>query len=159
EEFVIHGLTQAATLATVAALHLFHIAAVQHGNVIELKNGLLGVDEACSGIRSLQATLVVSLFFSEIYRAPWPRGILLVLCGALIAFLCNVGRTLALSAVAAKSGVEAISGWHDPLGFAALAICLALVWGVARLISGAPSKLRPTKAPVANSLPRGLVFS
>jgi exosortase len=159
EGFVVQGLTQAATVVTVAALHLFHIAAVQHGNVIELKSGLLGVDEACSGIRSLQATLVVSLFFGEIYRAPWPRRILLVLCGALVAFLCNVGRTFALSAVAAKDGVEAISSWHDPLGFTALALCLVVVWGVARLISGPPPKLMPSKARAANFLPQGLAFS
>jgi exosortase len=159
EGFVVQGLTQAATVVTVAALHLFRIAAVQHGNVIELKSGLLGFDEACGGIRSLQATFVVSLFFCEIYRGPWPRRILLVLCGALVAFLCNVGRTIALSAVAAKNGVEAISSWHDPLGFAAFAFSLVVVWGIARLISGPPPKLMPSKAADANVLPRGLAFS
>jgi exosortase len=159
EGFVVQGLMEAATATTVAALNLFHIAAVQHGNVIELKSGLLGIDEACSGIRSLQATLVVSLFFGEICRAPWSRRILLVLCGALVAFLCNVGRTFVLSAVAAKDGVEAISGWHDPLGFAAFAFCLVVIWGLARLISGPPPKLMPSKAAAANVLPRGLAFS
>ena len=82
-----------------------------------------------------------------------------MLSAALIAFLCNVGRTFALSAVAARDGVEAISGWHDPLGFAAFTFCLVVIWGVARLISGSPPKLRPSKAPPANFLPRSLAFS
>ena len=63
------------------------IPAVQHGNVIEVKIGLVGVDEACSGVRSLQATLMVSVFFGELYCASWLRRIVLVLCGAPIAFL------------------------------------------------------------------------
>ena len=69
EDFVIQGLTEAATVVTVASLNLFHISAVQHGNVIEVKTGLVGVDEACSGVRSLQATLMVSLFLGELYSA------------------------------------------------------------------------------------------
>jgi hypothetical protein len=49
EGFVIQGLARVATIVTVAMLNLFRIAAVQHGNIIEVKTGLLGVDEACSG--------------------------------------------------------------------------------------------------------------
>jgi exosortase len=158
EGFVIQGLTQAATEFTVAILNLFHIAAVQHGNVIDVKTGLLGVDEACSGIQSLQAIFVVSLFLGEMYRAPWPRRIALVLCGAPIAFLCNVGRTFALSAVAAKSGVQAVSSWHDPLGLAVFALCLLLVWGIARLISGPLPRPIPSKTVAVNVFPRHLVL-
>ena len=147
EGFVIQGLTQAATVVTVAALNIFHISAVQHGNVIEVKTGLLGIDEACSGIRSLQATLMVSLFFGELYRASGLRRAVLVLCGSLIAFLCNIGRTFLLSTVAAKDGVEAVPNWHDPLGIAVLAVCLLSVWVLARLISGSSPKLLSSKAP------------
>jgi hypothetical protein len=55
--------------------------------------------------------------------------------------------------VAAKHGVEAIPNWHDPLGFAALAICLLLVWGLARLISGPLPKLLPSKTRVLTPFP------
>jgi exosortase len=158
EYHVIQGLAEAATTVSVAILNLFHIAAVQHGNVIEVKTGLLGVDEACSGIRSLQATLVVSLFFGEIYRQSWLRRIALVLFGALIAFLSNVGRTVALSAVAAKDGPEAISKWHDPLGFLTFAVCLLLIWGLVRLISGRLPKLMPSKTAEVITFPKRVAF-
>jgi hypothetical protein len=70
-----------ATSVTVELLNLFHFPAVQHGNVIEVRTGFLGVDEACSGIRSLQATLMVSLFLGELYRASWIRRAILILIG------------------------------------------------------------------------------
>src|ERR1700674_1988553 len=52
ETFVTQSLMQAAASVTVQALHLFNIPALQYGNLIEVKTGLLGIDEACSGIRS-----------------------------------------------------------------------------------------------------------
>ena len=41
------------------------MAAIQRGNLIELSTGVLGVDEACSGIRSFQSTLMAALFLDE----------------------------------------------------------------------------------------------
>jgi exosortase len=159
EEFVIQGLTQTATLITVTSLNLFQIWALQHGNLIEVKTGLLGVDEACSGIRSLEATLMVSLFLGELYRTNWQRRVLLVLSGVLIAFLCNVGRTFLLCSVAAKSGTEAISKWHDPAGFVILSICFFVLWGLAHFISGTPARLEPSKAFASRPFPRGLIIA
>src|SRR5271165_180630 len=74
------------------------------------------------------------------------RRVLLVLSGVLIAFLCNVGRTFLLCSVAAKSGTEAISKWHDPAGFIILSICFFVLWRLADFISGTPARLEPSKA-------------
>src|SRR5271166_2157016 len=145
EDFIIQGLTQTATLITVASLNLFHIWALQHGNLIEVKTGLLGVDEACSGIRSLEATLMVSLFLGELYRTDWQRRVLLVLSGVLIAFFCNVGRTFLLCSVAAKSGIASMSKWLDPAGFIILGICFFALWGLARFLSGSLPRLQSSK--------------
>jgi exosortase len=153
EDLVVHGLTRAATVATVGALNLFAIPAIQHENLIEVKTGLLGVDEACSGIRSLQAIFMVSVFLGELYRASKRRRILLILCGALIAFLCNIGRTFSLAAFAAKEGTEAIANYHDPLGFTVLAIALLLLGSLARLISGPLPKLPSSTVPAPRPLP------
>src|SRR5205823_5525377 len=90
EDSILQGLTEAATRLTVGCLNIFHIAAIQHGNLIEVNTGLLGVAEACSGLRSIQATFMVSLFFGELYRASGVSRVALVLSGAVIAFLCNV---------------------------------------------------------------------
>jgi exosortase len=159
ENFIIQGLTQAAAFITVASLNLFHIWALQHGNLIEVKTGLLGIDEACSGIRSLEATLMVSLFLGELYRANWQRRVLLVLSGVLIAFLCNVGRTFLLCSVAAQNGTEALSKWHDPAGFTILSICFFALWGLTHFISGTPKRPEPAKSFAPRPFPRGVVVT
>jgi exosortase len=145
EVFISQSLMQVATSVTVGSLHLFNIQALQHGNVIELKTGLVCIDEACSGVRSLQATIMVSLFLGELYRATWQRRVILVFSGVLIAFLCNVGRTFLLCWVAAKNGIGSMSKWHDPAGFIILGICFFVLWGLARFLSGTPPRLQPSK--------------
>jgi exosortase len=147
EYLVTRGLTRVATSVTVASLNLFHIAATQHGNLIELQTGSLGVDEACSGIRSIQAALMVTLFLGELYQASARRRLALVISGMIIAFLCNVARTFLLGAIAAKYGVDSVSNWHDPAGYLFLALCFVFIWGLARLVGGRLPELQPTNAP------------
>ena len=52
----------------VEALNAAGLPALRQGNVIEIGAGRVGIDEACSGIRSFQATLMLALFFGEFYR-------------------------------------------------------------------------------------------
>ncbi len=66
EQKIIQGLMQAVTAINVFGLHVGGVPAVQHGNVIEVGSGLIGIEEACSGVRSLQATLMISLFLGEL---------------------------------------------------------------------------------------------
>ena len=143
---VIHGLTTLSTTFTVGVLNGLQIHAVQRGNVIELATGAIGIEEACSGIQSLQASVMLSLFLGQLYRGSILRRTALVFCAGLAAFACNFGRTLALSMIGAKQGIDAISAWHDLLGYAVLTVCFLLVWGIARVICG-PLAIRATAAP------------
>ena len=129
---------------TVQALHLFGIPALRHGNLIDVKIGLLGINEACSGIRSFQATLMVSLFLGELYQMSWRRRLVLVFSGIWIAFLCNAVRTFLLSWVAAEKGIGSVSLWHDPAGFTILGVCFFGLWGVAHLLAEEPRVLKPS---------------
>jgi exosortase len=158
EIFIVQGLMRGVTSVTVGVLNLFHIPALRHGNIIEVRGGLLGINEACSGIRSLQATLMVSLFLGELYRATWQRRVLLVLLGLIIAFLSNLGRTLLLCWIAAKDGVESVSRWHDPAGFSVLGICFLVLWALAGLLFGNPLRLRSSHTSTLLSLPRRLLI-
>jgi exosortase len=158
ELFVTQGLMHAATWATVQSLHLFRISALQHGNLIEVKTGLLGIDEACSGIRSFQATLMVSLFLGELYRGNRQQRCSLVVFGVLLAFLCNVGRTFLLSWIAAEKGVGAVPIWHDSAGFAILGICFLVLWGIAHLLLGAPQPLECSSLAAPMTFPRRQLF-
>jgi exosortase len=128
EQFVVQHLMSAETAINVSMLNLVGIPALQQGNVIEVGSALIGIEEACSGVRSLQATLMVSLFLGELYSFNNLARVILVAAGALLAFFCNLVRTAILVWIGAHQGTEAIEKWHDPAGMTILLVCLAGLW-------------------------------
>jgi len=136
EAFLVQTLTRLNVSATVEVLGWFGIPALQHANVIEVATGDVGVDEACSGIRSFQATLMISLFFGEFYRLNVVRRAVCVLAGFALSFLFNMARTTLLTWVAAKKGVAAVAGWHDPAGVTILVACFLTLWLAAVWLRG-----------------------
>ncbi len=133
---LVQGLTRADARLVVEALGWLGVPAVQQGNVIQVRAGTVGLDEACSGIRSFQSSLMVSLFLGELYRLTAPRRAVLCLSGFALAFLFNVARTFALTWVAARQGTAAIATWHDPAGFSILVACVAGLWLLSLLLKG-----------------------
>src|SRR6266478_6960059 len=117
EQVVVQDLMRAVAAINVSLLNIGGIPALQHGNVIEVGSGLIGIEEACSGVRSLQATLMISLFLGELYSLTTARRLFLVAAGALLAFFCNVVRTAILVWIGAQRGPNSIEAWHDPAGF------------------------------------------
>ncbi|MFL6583033.1 MAG: exosortase/archaeosortase family protein [Chthoniobacterales bacterium] len=130
EQFIIQGLMRADAAINVEVLTALGIPAVQLGNVIEVGSGFVGIDEACTGIRSLQATLMVSLFLGEFYNFNVARRVVLVCAGAVLAFVCNLARTFLLVYVGAEHGSAAIKNWHDPAGMTILVACMFGLWGL-----------------------------
>ena len=135
EQIVIQGLMRIDALINVEVLTAIGIPAVQLGNVIEVGSGFVGIDEACTGIRSLQATFMVSLFLGEFYGFSVLRRFILVLAGAALAFVCNLVRTFLLVYLGAEHGFQAIKNWHDPAGHTILAVCLLGLWGLSCVLS------------------------
>jgi len=148
ELVLIQNLMRAVAWGTVELLGCFGIAALQHGNVIEVGTGMLGIDEACSGVRSLQSTFMAAIFLGHLYRCSLPRRFALIGIGIALALLCNLGRATFLAWEAARHGMDAIAKYHDPAGFTILTICFVLVWVAALLIAPAPSATRgPNRSP------------
>ena len=127
---LIQGLTRVDTNITAELLGWLGIPAMPHGNVIEVATGMVGIDEACSGIRSFQATLMISLFLGEFYSLGALRRVLCVFAGFALSFLFNLARMSLLVWVAARKGVEAIASWHDPAGVTILVACFFSLWGM-----------------------------
>jgi exosortase len=125
---LIRGLTATIAWATTEVLGFAGIPCLLHGNVIEVGSGMVGIDEACSGIRSFQASLMVALFFGEIYNLVLARRLLLVLAGIACSLQFNLLRTTLLAFLAATKGVSAITSWHDPASVAILLSCFFVVW-------------------------------
>ena len=121
----------------VEALHWLGYPAEQRGNLIAIPGSLLGVEEACSGIRSLQSNIMVALAVGEFFRLTIPRRILLFLVGLGAALGGNAIRSLTLSVAACKSGSDAVDNIHDGTGLAVLAISSAIVLLAGKLLSPA----------------------
>jgi exosortase len=136
EHVIIQGLMRADAAINVEVLNAIGIAAVQLGNVIEVGSGFVGIDEACTGIRSLQATLMVSLFLGEFYGFKLARRLVLIVAGAVLAFVCNLARTFLLVWLGAEHGIESIKSWHDPAGMSILVACMFGLWGVSMFMRG-----------------------
>lgn len=88
------------------------------GNLIRLSNCTVGVDEACSGIRGLQSSVVVSLFLGQFLRLKIPIRLLLVFASIIFAFGLNLIRASFLAHLSASKGTDMASKWHDPIGIA-----------------------------------------
>ena len=130
-----HGLTQGlmrvVAASTVELLGWFNIPAFQHGNLIEVSTGVVGISEACSGIRSFQSTFMAALFLGELNQLRWTRRLLLLAGGVAMAFCFNVVRTVTLTWRASAAGIAALEKWHDPAGLLIFFACFACLWAVA----------------------------
>ncbi len=131
EQAIIQNLMRGVASVTVDLAGLASIPALRHGNLIEVSSGMVGVDEACSGVRSLQTTLMVSLFLGELYAFNAGRRLALVVAGFLLALPANVSRTFFLVWVATRHGFEALHRAHDGAGVVVISMVLPLLWGVA----------------------------
>ncbi len=153
ENAIVQGLTRAVAYAAVEIASWVGIGAYQLGNVIQLPNGIVGVDEACSGVKTLQAAIMVALFLGELLRLTAQRRLLLLLLGAAWVFACNVARATTLVLVAATRGLDALKEWHDPIGTAVLVLgmagLVAIAWLLGRNVE-APLDRESGAAPVTS---------
>lgn len=101
---------------TLQAAHLLGIYAERAGNVIVLSKGMVGVEEACSGIRSFQSSLMVAFFLGELQRMKFRERALLLAVALAIAMVLNLARTLTLTLITAWRGPESFASLHDTVG-------------------------------------------
>lgn len=149
------GLQEAITVGVVETLRLVGIPAMRAGNVINLGHTAVGVEEACSGVRSLVSCVLAGLVLSALLlRSPGRRAVL-VLAAAPLALLTNFGRSLTLTLLA-RNGVDISGAWHDGLGFAVLGVTTALLaWMAVALEAREAAAGRPDGAAGANTTERG----
>jgi exosortase len=144
------GLQLWVTSSVLATLHLLGVAATQNGNLIELGRTTVGVEEACSGVRSLISCVFAGFFFSAaVVRRPWARALLIALAAPL-ALAMNFLRSLTLTLLV-NDGVDISRTWHDATGYAVLGLTALILGGLALILargekSGIPT---PVIAPAA----------
>jgi exosortase len=128
EQPITAGLMQAVAGATTAVLHWFGIPAQTTGGAITLRTGVVGITEACSGMRSLQAGIMFGLAMGEWFLLRPLRRIALLLIAIAFALITNLIRTVTLSLHAEWHGLDAVEKIHDLTGTLAVIVLVIAIW-------------------------------
>jgi exosortase len=131
------------TKVTIVVFGLFDFLGFElerEGNVLILPDGQVGVEEACSGIRSLTACLFAGSFLAAVFLDRFWKKILLVAAAMIFAVITNLMRSLFLTYWAYQNGAQSIDDdWllplvgnigtvHDVTGMAILGVtCVGLI--------------------------------
>src|SRR5207249_12258033 len=134
---VIEGLMRSVAAIAAEVLAMFGIPAQAEGNLMRLPSGLVGVNEACSGVRSLQTSIMIGLLFGELKRLSLWQRIFLVVAGVGIALLANFLRVLFLVSMASRAhDFSVVNKWHDLAGYGILVLVfigtMAIAWRLGR---------------------------
>ena len=134
ESGLIQGLMRVVAFLTVECAGWLGIPAVQRGNLIEVGVGIVGIDEACSGVNSLQSALMISLFLGEQHRLSIFRRLGLLAGSLVFVILANLTRTTFLVWVTARHGLFEMEKWHDSAGLIVMGVVLSAMFVLAWLI-------------------------
>jgi exosortase len=141
--FLLHRVTiplqQVAAIISTAALHVMGVTVQRQGNVLTFPAGQLGVDEACSGIRSLAVLTAVVLAMIHFNRPTRRGSVLLLLAIVPLAVLTNAVRVF-------TSGIFFAIGWkqlthggpHELLGLFTFALAIGGLAALTSLLSQRP---------------------
>ena len=148
EQWLTLELSLLAAKVTGALLNLGGILALVDGNNIEIDTGVLGVEDACSGVRSFQSSFMVALLLGEWFGFRPGGRIFLCVAGLVTAYALNIARMIFLCLTAYfGGGVSVVDQWHDPAGFAILLASMALLWLLSLAMGLLPGSRRPEPPP------------
>ena len=148
---IIQGLMRIVAHVAAETAMLLGTPAQVEGNLIRVSNGLVGVNEACSGIRSLQTALMIGLLFGELKRLSVLRRLALVAGAVAIALLANFFRAVFLVQVAATKSISEAGHWHDTAGYTIIMLVFVSTMGLAywlgrkkaSVVAGVPAEPKP----------------
>lgn len=147
------------------AFDLLGYAIAREGSVLKLPSGDVGVEDACSGIRSLTACLFAGSFLGSVYFQSFWKKVFLVGTAMLFAFINNIFRSLFLTAWAYAKGPTGLDGHvylfgmdlgnvHDFTGWVVLAVTVVCLLLLVKLFSirfeYEPEELPPYENPPAD---------
>jgi exosortase len=135
EQPVVSSLIRWVAQTTTELLHWFGIEAQTSGGAIALRSGLVGISEACSGVRSLQAGIMFGLAMGEWFLLRPARRLVLLGAAVVLALATNLIRTLALSLHAEWHGVDSLDRVHDLIGNVVITALIVGIWIAGKLLA------------------------
>jgi exosortase len=124
-----------AARGAVGVAHVVGVPVVREGVNLHFTDGVLAVENACSGLRSLMALLALGALFAYLATGPvWSR-ILLFLLALPIAVIANLMRVSGLCVYAGMAGVDKAAGvFHDIGGYVLFALAFVLLTCCKRIL-------------------------
>ena len=133
----------------IVVYHTFDLlgyAVVREGSILKLPLGDVGVEDACSGIRSLTACLFAGSFLGAVYFSEFWKKAFLVGTAMLFAFINNIFRSIFLTGWAYAKGPERLESHvvlfgmdlgnvHDFTGWVVLGITVVCLLMLVKLFS------------------------
>ena len=116
ESWVVLSLSNQIGYITGELLLLLGYPAEVMGSLIRVDQTDISINNACSGIRSLQNLISFAIFFSIYFRHSLFFFCLSLFCACGITFFFNSLRALSLSLVSLEMGNEIQQEWHDSIG-------------------------------------------
>jgi exosortase len=112
------------------------IPVYREGNMLYFVQTQLEVAEACSGIRSIMALMMLSMLFCSLSRAGWWRKAFLIGAAIPIAMLGNIARVTGTGILAHYYGDEVARGFlHEFSGIAVFVLGLVLLYGLFSVVN------------------------
>ena len=131
-------------VATGEILNWLGVAAEVNGKIIRVGSCVLGVEEACSGLQSLQSALMVALAGGEVFRSRVRKRLVLLLGAGGVAVGGNLVRAVTLGMIGSRLGSQEVDHWHNLLGMGIMVAVVLSVWWMASRTGMPPSsKLSP----------------
>lgn len=132
--------------ANLAVFEFFGLVIEREGNILVLPTGMVGVEDACSGIRSLTGCIFAGAFIAAAFLKTPIRKFFFMLTAAALAVLTNLARSITLSAWAYVEGCDAVRGTvHDAAGYVELAVTTILLLCLVPLFNYQLPKIAPSK--------------
>jgi exosortase len=123
-------------------LQAAQVPVLRDGNLLRLPNGILDVNDACSGIRSIVALVMISALVGYLTKSGAWRGFALIIAAVPLAIVLNAIRVAVTGLVVNHFGMAAGEGLvHTLTGWFVFVGALASLWLIHRVL-GAPSTAR-----------------
>jgi exosortase len=124
-----------ATQVSSAILSALSITVLQEGNILQFANCSIEVAEACSGIRSLTAYIMLGCLFGYMMRGSFIRRSMIVIIAVPLAFFVNILRVVGTGILANFFGSRVAQGFlHEFSGIVVFLIGFFLFFLISRFI-------------------------
>ncbi len=117
-------------------IRLLDISVFREGNILYLANAALGIEDACSGIRSFWILMAGSAAIAYFLRIEFKRAIFLCLLTLPISVLMNLIRIILTAVFVTHVSTVYAEGWrHELFGWGTFIGGIILVYGIGFLLS------------------------